>query len=223
MATEDGNATAKPTELGPEVFDDFDAFLKQAIRDYYDRGWKSRRGNFIALVIASGQAMSMAADSVKDGTGLKKAALGRGGRGRAAHRPALRAVGPARDHPDRRRRGVARPATSSSTRRRSREKVGAYRTLIAETRARFEEAQGGYRAGRYDAASRNLMVDGLLKRFLEEIDAAKLARARSRGSRYSSISDLRPPTGKRTSRLERSTFSILPRPYSGWTMISPAL
>jgi hypothetical protein len=43
--------------------------------------------------------------------------------------------------------------------------------LIGETRARFEEAQGGYRAGRYDAASRNLMVDGLLKRFLDEIDA----------------------------------------------------
>src|SRR5436190_1311462 len=52
-----------------------------------------------------------------------------------------------------------------------RENVGAYRTLIAETRTRFEEAQGGYRAGRYDAASRNLMVDGLLKRFLDEIDA----------------------------------------------------
>ena len=50
-------------------------------------------------------------------------------------------------------------------------KVGTYRTLIADTRARFEEAQGGYRAGRYDAASRNLMVDGLLKRFLEELDA----------------------------------------------------
>ena len=52
-----------------------------------------------------------------------------------------------------------------------REKVGAYRTLIVETRTRFEEAQGGYRAGRYDAASRNLMVDGLLKRFLDDIDA----------------------------------------------------
>ena len=52
-----------------------------------------------------------------------------------------------------------------------RDKVGSYRTLIADTRGRFEEAQGGYRAGRYDAASRNLMVDGLLKRFLDEVDA----------------------------------------------------
>src|SRR3954463_8609789 len=65
MASEaDGKANAKPTELGPEVFDDFDAFMKQAIRDYYDRSWKSRRGNFVALIIASGQAMSMAVDSV---------------------------------------------------------------------------------------------------------------------------------------------------------------
>src|ERR1700749_4271739 len=79
MATE--TEPKKETELRPEVFDDYDAFLKQAIRDYYDRGWKSRRGSFIALVIASGQAPSMAADSIKDGTGLKKAALGAAGVG----------------------------------------------------------------------------------------------------------------------------------------------
>ena len=45
--------------------------------------------------------------------------------------------------------------------------------LIASARTKFEETQGGYRAGRYDAASRNLMVDGLLKRFLEDIDAVE--------------------------------------------------
>jgi len=50
--------------------------------------------------------------------------------------------------------------------------VAACRTLIADTRTRFEEIQGGYRAGRYDAAGRNLMVDGLLKRFLDDVDAA---------------------------------------------------
>ena len=54
------------------------------------------------------------------------------------------------------------------------DKVGLCKTLIAETRTKFEETQGGYRAGRYDAASRNLMVDGLLKRFLEEIDAVEV-------------------------------------------------
>src|SRR4051812_8294326 len=71
--------STKEAELRPEVFDDYDAFLKEAIRETYDRGWKSRRGTFIALIIASGQATSMAADSLRDGTGFKKAALGAAG------------------------------------------------------------------------------------------------------------------------------------------------
>jgi hypothetical protein len=173
MATEadtDGKTSSKPTELGPEVFDDFDAFMKQAIRDYYDRSWKSRRGNFVALIIASGQAMAMAVDSVKDGSGLKKAALGAAGV--VALRIGLRYAlsGPL---------GIILTGAAAvslagyviKNQKEIRGKVGAYRALIAETRTRFEEAQGGYRAGRYDAASRNLMVDGLLKRFLDEIDA----------------------------------------------------
>jgi hypothetical protein len=175
MATTDtdagGKTNGKPTELGPEVFDDFDAFLKQAIRDYYDRSWKSRRGNFIALVIASGQAMSMAADSLKDGSGLKKAALGAAGV--VALRIGLKYAlsGPL---------GIILTGASAvalvgylvKNQKEIRDKVASYRKLIADTRGRFEEAQGGYRAGRYDAASRNLMVDGLLKRFLDDVDAA---------------------------------------------------
>jgi hypothetical protein len=161
----------KDTELRPEVFDDFDAFLKQAIRDYYDRGWKSRRGNFIALVIASGQMTSMAADSIKDGSGLKKAALGAAGV--VALRVGMRYAlsGPLGIILT----GAAVVSLGSYVIKNQKEittKVGTFRTLIADTRTRFEEAQGGYRAGRYDAASRNLMVDGLLKRFLEEVEAA---------------------------------------------------
>ena len=170
MAIE-ADSKAKDSELRPEVFDEYDAFLKQAIRDYYDRGWKSRRGNFIALVIASGQVMSMAADSIKDGSGLKKAALGAAGV--VALRLGLRYAlsGPL---------GVILTVAAAGSlvtylvknQKEITSKVGAFRTLIANTRAKFEETQGGYRAGRYDAASRNLMVDGLLKRFLEEIEAA---------------------------------------------------
>ena len=161
----------KATELGPEVFDDYDAFLKQAIRDYYDRGWKSRRGNFIALVIASGQVMSMAADSIRDGSGLKKAALGAAGV--VALRIGLRYAlsGPLGIILT----GAAAVSAAGYMLKHQKEitgKVSTFRTLISDTKARFEEAQGGYRAGRYDAAGRNLMVDGLLKRFLEEVDAA---------------------------------------------------
>src|SRR6266542_3510480 len=171
MASEADTRTTtngKPPELGPEVVDDFAAFMKQAIRDYYDRSWKSRRGNFVALIIASGQAMAMAVDSVKDGTGLKKAALGAAGV--VALRIGLRYAlsGPL---------GIILTGAAAVSlagyvikhQKEIRENVSAYRALIGETRARFEEAQGGYRAGRYDAASRNLMVDGLLKRFLDEV------------------------------------------------------
>jgi hypothetical protein len=173
MATEaQGNKPSdKTSELGPEVFDDYDAFLKQAIRDYYERGWKSRRGNFIALVIASGQVTSMAADSIRDGSGLKKAALGAAGV--VALRIGLRYAlsGPLGIILT----GAAAVSAGGYFIKHQKEitgKVGSFRTLIAETRTRFEEAQGGYRAGRYDAAARNLMVDGLLKRFLEDVDAA---------------------------------------------------
>jgi hypothetical protein len=158
-------------ELRPEVFDDYNAFLKAAVREYYERGWKARRGNFIALLIASGQVMSLAADSVKSGAGLKKAALGAAGV--VALRLALRYAlsGPL---------GIVltgAAAVSALTyvvknQREISSKVGGYRSLIEATRTKFDETQGGYRAGRYDAAARNLMVDGLLRRFLDEVDAA---------------------------------------------------
>jgi hypothetical protein len=152
-----------------DVYDDYDAFLKQAIHQYYERSWKSRKGNFIALVLASGQMVSMAKDSVTDGSGLKKAALG------AASVVALRfawryflagplgvivgvaALGSAVAYLGRHQKEVTG-------------KVRPYRTLVSETRTRFEEIQGGYRAGRYDQAGRNLMVDGLLQQFLRQVD-----------------------------------------------------
>jgi hypothetical protein len=166
-------ATTPTTESAPEVreeiYDDYDAFLKQGIREYYQRGWKSRRGNFIALVIASGQIVSMAADSVKEGTGLKKAALGAGLV--VALRFGLRYFlgGPV---------GLLLSAAVVASavaylvkhQKEITTKISPYKTLITETRTKFEEIQGGYRAGRYDSAGRNLMVDGLLRRFLEQVD-----------------------------------------------------
>src|SRR5262249_17659550 len=130
---------AKESELRPEVFDDYAALLKQAIRDYYDRGWKSRRGNFIALIMASGQVGSMAADSIRDGSGLKKAALGAAGV--VALRIGLRYAlsGPL---------GIILTGAAAvslagyviKNQKEIREKVSAYRSLIAETRPRFQEA-----------------------------------------------------------------------------------
>lgn len=159
------------TERTPEVYDTYDAFLRQAIREYYARGWRSRRGNFIALVIASGQVVSMATSSLREGGGIKKAALGAAGV--VALRIGLRTFfsGPV---------GLVLSAAMVASavaylarnQKEITQKIGPYRVLVDETRLKFEEIQGGYRAGRFDAAGRNLMVDGLLKRFLETVDAS---------------------------------------------------
>ncbi len=169
-ASQNSSQTPPREEIRPEVYADYDAFLKEAIREYYDRGWKSRRGNFIALVMASGQVVSMAADSVKDGTGLKKAAMGAAGV--VALRFALRyfLAGPM---------GVILTAALIGSavaylakhQKEITSKVGPYKDLITTTRTRFDDIQSGHREGRYDVASRNLMVDGLLKRFLDQSDA----------------------------------------------------
>ena len=66
-------------EVPAEMYDDYRAFLRQGVREYYERGWKARKGNFIALVLASGQMAGLAVDSIKDGSGFKKAAFGAAG------------------------------------------------------------------------------------------------------------------------------------------------
>ena len=151
-------------------FDTYEQFLKQAVRDYYDRGWKTRKGNFIALLLASGQTASMAKDKLTGAKGLQTAAVG------AASVVALRLIlawaltGPLGIVVT----GVTAAALVAFFLKNQKEisaKVPRFKTLIAETRTKFEETQSGYRANRYGARERNLMVDGLLKRFLEECDA----------------------------------------------------
>ena len=159
------------TELRPEVFDDYKAFVKEAVREYYELGWKNRRGNFIALLIASGQTLSLATDSVKDGSGIKKAAMGAAGV--VALRLGLRYAlsGPLGIVLT----GAAAVSAVTFLVKNQKEigaKVTAYRELVQSTQTKFDEIQGGFRAGRYDAAARNLMVDGLLRRFIDEVDAS---------------------------------------------------
>jgi hypothetical protein len=71
---------SKETPAGNEgLYSSFDAFLKQGLKEYYDRGWTTRKGNFIALLIASGTtSFAMAKDSIVSGEGTKKVAIGAG-------------------------------------------------------------------------------------------------------------------------------------------------
>jgi hypothetical protein len=154
------------------LYSSYDAFLKQAIREYYDRGWTTRKGNFIALLIASGStSMALAKDSVIDGSGTKKVAIGAGLA--IALRVGLRyALGGPLGLVLSVAAGASMIAYFVRNQKDIVRKVGAYRAQIGETRKRFDEIQEGWRGGRYDATERNLMVDGLMKRFLVQCDEA---------------------------------------------------
>lgn len=170
-SAEPGPGTRPEGGEARSVYTDFDSFLKVAIKEYYDRGWTSRRGNFIALLIASGQAaLSIAKDSVIDGTGTKKLAIGAGVL--LALRVGLRyALGGPLGLVLSIAAGASMISFFLKNQKDIVKKVSTYRQLIAETRARYDELQNAWRSGKNDQGARNLMVDGLLKRFLEDLDA----------------------------------------------------
>jgi hypothetical protein len=51
-------------------------------------------------------------------------------------------------------------------------KVGVYKAAIVDTHKRYDEIQSGWRDGKYAATDRNLMIDGLMKRFISQVDEA---------------------------------------------------
>ena len=165
-----GDGKKSGDSSGISIYDDFDSFLKVAIREYYDRGWTKRRGNFIALLIASGQtALALAKDSVVDGTGTKKVAIG------AAAVLALQvglryAIG----GPLGLVLTVAAGASMISYFFRNQKdiirKVSLYKGYIKSAEESYQDTIAGWRDGKYDVGQRNLMIDGLMKRFLEQID-----------------------------------------------------
>jgi hypothetical protein len=148
-------------------YDTFDQFLQAAIKEYYERGWQ--RPNFIALLIASGQTGNMAKNALGSADGLKKLALGTAGI--VAIRVVLTRVltGPL----GLLLAGVSVASLITLFIRHQREimsKTTRFRELIGRTRESFEETQTGYRQNRHDAHERNMMVDGLMRRFLRECD-----------------------------------------------------
>ncbi len=166
---EPSKETAPPSQ---GLYTTFDAFLKQAIREYYDRSWTTRKGNFIAVLIASGTtSFAMAKDSVIDGSGTKKVAIGAGLL--LALRIGLRyALG----GPLGLVLSVAAGASMVSYFVRNQKdivkKVGVYKTLIADTHKKYDDCQAGWRDGKYQETERNLMIDGLMKQFISQVDEA---------------------------------------------------
>lgn len=160
-------ATDHDTQAQNAAYDSFDDFLQAAIKDYASRGWQ--RPNFVALLIASGQSASLAKNALSTGDGLKTVALG------TISVMAIRVIltrvlaGPVGLILT----GVSVVGLVSFFVRHQREivsKTSRFRELIDRTRTSFDDAQTGYRQNRMDARERNLMIDGLLKRFLRECD-----------------------------------------------------
>jgi hypothetical protein len=165
-----GDAKREGSEQQP-IYDTFDDFLRHAIREFYGRHGKTRPAQFIALIIASGQAVGVVKDSFAGEKGLKKVAVGAGLA--VALRLALRYAlsGPL---------GILITAATAASllavlatnQRTVRQKIGVYREVIQQTRVRYDEIQGGYSANRYPVEDRNLMIDGLVKRFLADLEEA---------------------------------------------------
>ena len=162
----------EPAASAQGLYATWDAFLKQAIREYYDRSWTTRKGNFIALLIAAGQtSLALAKDSVVDGSGTKKVAISAGIL--LALRIGLRyALG----GPLGLVLGVAAGASMISYFWKNQKdivrKVGSYRAVIADHEKRYDEVQSGWRDGKYQITDRNLMIDGLMKQFITQVDEA---------------------------------------------------
>ncbi len=161
----------KETTSVDAAYDTFEDYLRLAIKEYYDRGWKSRRANFIALLLASGQMMSVAKNAVAGEKGLRNVAVGAAGA--VALRFALRwALGGPLGILMTAAMAASLVAYAVKNQKEISQKIGRFRERIADEKKRFEEIQSGYRANRYDARERNLMVDGQLKRFLADLDEA---------------------------------------------------
>jgi hypothetical protein len=165
-------ASKETAPSGEGIYSSFDKFLKQAIREYYDRGWTTRKGNFIALLIASGgTTFALAKDSVTDGSGTKKVAIGAGlllalqvGLRYALGGPLGLVLTVAA--------GASMVAYFVRNQRDIVKKVGLYKKVIADSQKRYDEVQAGWRDHKYEPTDRNLMIDGLMKQFIAQIDEA---------------------------------------------------
>jgi hypothetical protein len=165
-------ASKEPATGSQGIYGGFDAFLKQALREYYDRGWTTRRGNFIALLIASGTtSVALAKDSVVSGQGAKKVAIGAGLV--VALRIGLRfAIGGPLGLVLTLASGAAMISYFVRNQKDIVKKVSKYKTVIADTEKRYTELQTGWRDGKYQIGDRNLMIDGLMKQLITQVDEA---------------------------------------------------
>lgn len=163
MADQSQAHTAYPAD----VYETFDAFMQQVLKDVYDNG--AKRAEFVALVIASGELLPMAWGRVRK-TGVKELALGAAGV--VALRVGLKYLlgGPL---------GMILTGFTAATlisffwsnQKEVMRRVKPYKQIIRDSHEKFDDVQARYQDGRYDAGERALLVEGLLRRVINEIEA----------------------------------------------------
>jgi hypothetical protein len=155
------------TAYPEDVYETFDAFMQQVIKDTYENG--AKRAEFVALVIASGELLPMAWGRIKK-TGVKEFAMGAAGV--VALRVGLKYLlgGPL---------GMILTGFTAATlisffwsnQKDVMRRVKPYKQLIRDSKEKFDDIQARYQDGRYDAGERALLVEGLLRRVLNEVEA----------------------------------------------------
>jgi len=163
MADSENAHTAYPAD----VYETFDAFMQQVIKDTYENG--AKRAEFVALVVASGELLPMAWGRIRK-SGVRELAVGAAGI--VALRVGLKYLlgGPI---------GMILTGFTFATlvsffwsnQRDVMRRVRPYKNAIHDAREKFEDIQARYRDGRYDAGERALLVEGLLRRLEGEIEA----------------------------------------------------
>ena len=153
------------------IHGDFDTFLKAAIYQFYRTSGKQRKGDFIALLIASGETLSVAMDTVRQQGTPRNIALGAAGL--LALRIALRyalsgplglvlAVGA----------GASLVAYFVRHSGQIMARIDTYRTMVEKVRSDYTKIESDLREGRIQHEQQTLMVDGLMKRFLADLERA---------------------------------------------------
>ncbi|MBN8614934.1 MAG: hypothetical protein J0L92_30320 [Deltaproteobacteria bacterium] len=150
------------------VYASYDGFLKTTIETY----WSKRRNqiHFLALLLASREAWEVAWGGVTaPGTGQRALT---GAAGAAAIYVALRLLigGPI---------GLVLTGVSIASlvtlyvqnHRRIWDQQERYKKLIAAYRVKYDQIKAKYVEGLIDESQRDLMIDGLMNRFFEDIDA----------------------------------------------------
>jgi len=152
-----------------EQYESYEGFLKAAIRTYWENGAKSKV-NFLALLFASKEAWQVAWGKVASPGAGKKILTGAAGA--AALTLLLRTVvgGPI---------GILLTGASIASlvaiyvknHTRIWLKVDRYKIVIDEYKTAYEEIRSDWVEGGLKDSQRDLMVDGLLSRFLVELDS----------------------------------------------------